>query len=137
MKTFTATAAKQNLGEIIDLVMAGETVAIERHGRAVMHCTPAQPQREARATQVAPPSKAQRLGLSRAYAWSNPEIEDDALILAVLQMCDPMDTARVIARYGARRVAGVARSESLDDYSKRSFVRVLPPILEGLRHAAS
>lgn len=42
MKRFTATQAKQRFGELLETVLRGEPVEIERHGRVVAHVVPQQ-----------------------------------------------------------------------------------------------
>jgi antitoxin (DNA-binding transcriptional repressor) of toxin-antitoxin stability system len=54
--TITATRLRQNLGEVLDSVLAGRTVHVIRNGRAL--CTIKPPQADTLAT-VEPPTKEQ------------------------------------------------------------------------------
>jgi len=54
MASVTATRARQNFAELIERAIAGEEIAIERHGRVVARLVPAGRPSGAAATPVAP-----------------------------------------------------------------------------------
>lgn len=60
VKTFGAYEAKTNLSALLDLVAAGETITITRHGVAVAILAPAGP-----TTRLSPAEAAQQMKLSR------------------------------------------------------------------------
>ena len=60
-------------------------------------------------------SKSRRLGLSRPYDWSNPNINDDVWIRRVLCQYEFENVARICIHYGWERVARQAAGILFDD----------------------
>ncbi len=78
-------------------------------------------------------SKAQRLGLTLPYDWSNPDIPDRALILKALEFAHLPDLTRLALHFGmaALETALAALPEAM----AQSAARVLPNIRAALTEA--
>ena len=79
--------------------------------------------------------KSTLIGLSFPYDWSNPAINDEALIINVLDRGIFADVCRVCAYFGVEIVEKLA-SDLLDPAEgNRSLARMLNNIKKGFAHA--
>ena len=65
MRIVTATEAKARLAELLRAAEGGETIAITRHNRAIVHLVPAQAQDHAARSAAVARFRHQRAGWSR------------------------------------------------------------------------
>lgn len=76
--------------------------------------------------------KSERLGLSFPYDWSNPDIEDDTLIILVAERGFFVDLCTVCAQFGIDRVRSLA---ALINPAPPALERMLSNIEKGFAHA--
>jgi hypothetical protein len=79
------------------------------------------------------PRKSAKIGLSGAYDWSNPNIQDDVLIGKVLEKHKFEDVARLCFYYGVPRVKRVFKRGSFEPMTSANVTRMLSNISKGLR----
>jgi transcriptional regulator with XRE-family HTH domain len=75
------------------------------------------------------PSKAQRLGLSLPFDWSNPEISDIALIRKVLEYGNLADLTRLALEFG------ITTLETEAERMPATLTRAAQHVLPNIRHA--
>jgi len=92
---------------------------------------PAKPPSPPPSRESARPGKSARLGLSFAYDWSNPEIDDDVLIWHVLDRGIFLDILRICKHFGLERVERIASGQMEDPIHKDSLTRMLRNIRIG------
>lgn len=83
--------------------------------------------------QALTPRKSTSMGLSGAYDWSNPQINDKALITKVLEKHKFEDVARLCLHYGVPKVQRVFKQCGLKGMTNASVNRMLLNISKGLR----
>jgi len=79
------------------------------------------------------PRKSARIGLSGAYDWSNPQVDDEVLIARVLEKHRFEDVARLCFHYGLPKVTRVFRKREFDPIARACLTRMLSNIGRGLR----
>ncbi len=84
-----------------------------------------QPKRRA-----ATPSKAQRLGLSLPFDWSNSEISDIALIRKSIEYANLVDLTRLALEFGIERLE--TKAARMPATLTRAALQVLPNIRQAL-----
>lgn len=76
MRVVTATEAKARLAELLRAVEGGETVAITRHNKAIVHLVPAQAQDHAARAAAVERFRRQRAG------WQRVEMSTEEILAA-------------------------------------------------------
>jgi len=95
------------------------------------------PQQPVQPIQPMPPSsrKSARLGLSFAYDWSSPEMDDDVLIWHVLEHGIFTDICQVCKHFGIDKVEHIAGTLPDDPIRNDSLTRMLRNIKIGFSNA--
>ena len=132
-------AILQALGQLEQLPFAGTTLKVEqtslprKRARAAKAAALA---KSADTTQPVAQRLSEKLGLDFPYDWSNPAINDAALIGKVLDRARFMDVSKTFAHYGHPLVEKVAQDLGID-LSQGVLGSLMPGIKRGLEKTTS
>lgn len=77
-------------------------------------------------------SKSSDINLSFPYDWSNPNIEDDALIYIVLENAVYADLVKIMITYGTKKVMQVFNDSQWDALTNKILNRMIRNARKGI-----